>query len=59
MFSELTFKQSMIALAFGALGALLSVGLLVGAWTLYVDHQRTTAMWIYVNQEIAAKQGAK
>lgn len=44
------------ALAWGALGA---AAVLLVSWVgylAYVDHQRTTALWIYVNQLEAQRQ---
>ena len=43
----------------GFAGAIVGVLVVLLIWTAYVDHERTTAMWIYTNQQIAAKQAPK
>ena len=44
----------------GFIGALVAFALVALVWMVYVDHQRTTAMWAFINQTVAAQQaGAK
>ena len=40
----------------GFVGALAALALVALVWMIYVDHQRTTAMWAFINQTVAAQQ---
>lgn len=45
-------------IGYGLLGAVMGAILLGLVYTAYVDHERTTGMWNYINQAIAAQNKA-